>query len=208
MRSGSRVAALAAVVALAAAGCRRDPRPELEQAVRTYLDRVADAYRTSDASLVDPLLGDEQGLKIVGLIGVKRDSNLFLDAKLLELRFEGMREAGKGWEVETRERWYYQDRRIGTGEQVGLDSTDEYALRYTFVRRDGNWILELLEFREPPQVGRAEVPADLSGMHLHGSKEDADPRPQGHPTVEGLPPPPGQGAPAAARPGVREGGAP
>lgn len=153
----------------ALAACRGGGSEEVaEQAVRTYIARLVDAYRTSDASLVDPLVSDRQALKLVGLIGVKRDAGVVLDAKLLDIQFtRAARERG-GWVVETKERWYYRDRKIGTGEQVGEDSTDSYAMRYRFSRKDGRFVLEELEFAEAPVVGRKGAPLPTDTRVLHG----------------------------------------
>lgn len=171
----------AAVVAvLLATACRGGSREEARAAVRTYLDRLVEAYRTSDESLVDPLVSEQQALKLVGLIGVKRDTGIVLDARLLELRFTRTEREGDGWVVETEERWRYRDRRIGTGEQVGEESTDRYAMRYRLSRRDGRWILEDLSFAAEPVVGRssAPVPTDVRVMHgLPAGEAGAPPGP-------------------------------
>jgi len=187
-----RTVALAAVALLAA--CDRGSKEEAEQAVRTYLVRLVDAYRTSDASLVDPLLGEQQGLRLVGLIGVKRDAGIVLDAKLLDIQFTRAERDGDRWVVETRERWYYKDRRIGSGEQVGDDSTDSYTMRYVFSRKAGRFILEDLSFVGEPVVGRKAAPMPVDGRVLHGL-----------PPAEagGGPPPGGPPSPGVPRPGER-----
>jgi hypothetical protein len=168
------------------ASCGGGTREAAEQAVRTYLEKLVEAYRTSDASLVDPMLGDAQAMKLVGLIGVKRDAGVVLDAKLLELQFVRTARDGDRWVVETRERWHYRDRRIGTGEQVGEESTDAYAMRYTFSRKDGRYILEDLTFVGEPQVGRRKAPMPVDPRILHGlgGGEEGD-RPARHPDVKG-----------------------
>lgn len=197
----------AALIALSLlASCSRTTKEDAQQAVRTYVDRVIAAYRTSDASLVDPLVGDAQGMKLVGLIGVKSDAGVALDAKLLELQFTRVEPQGKGWVVETEERWYYKDRKIGTGEQVGNDSLDSYAMRYTFVPRDGRLILENLEFVAEPVVGRKSAPMPVDARAFHGIAPDAvdvvgtpkPPQGDARPRDGAAPPPSGNGA----RPGV------
>ncbi len=155
-------------LAAGAVGCRRSARAEGEQAVRAYLARLTEAYRASDATLVDPLVGDQQGLKILGLIGVKRDAGVALDAQLLDLQLERAEERDGALVVITRERWHYADRRIGSGQQVGDDSTDGYHLAYRFGRRGGSWILEEIEFLDPPQVGRKSAPLPADSRLLHG----------------------------------------
>jgi hypothetical protein len=182
--------AAALVLAALLASCRGGTREEAEQAVRTYLTRLVDAYRTSDASLVDPLVNDQQGLKLVGLIGVKRDAGVVLDAKLLEIQFDRAAREGDQWVVETRERWYYRDRKIGTGEQMGEDSTDSYAMRYRFGRKGDRLILEDLEFIGEPRVGRKEAPMPVDPKILHGlAGGDPGSRPGGQaPGARAVPP--------------------
>lgn len=180
-----RLAVLAA--AALALACARGSREDAEQAVRTYLARLVEAYRTSDASLVDPLVGEKQGIKLVGLIGVKRDAGVVLDAKVLDLAFTRVEREGGGWVVETKERWYYKDRRIGTGEQVGEDSTDSYAMRYTFARKDGRLVLEDLAFVGDPVVGRKVAPLPTDARVLHGMGHAGAGDAPGH--AEGAQPP-------------------
>lgn len=163
---GSR-SILALVVLLA--GCKEDAgRADAERAVRTYVARMADAYRASDESVVDAFVSERQGRKLLGLIGVKRDAGVVLDAKLLALEFTQFSRTNDGWIVDTRERWYYADRRIGTGEQIGEDSTDSYAVRYRLVRKDGTLILDALEFIGDPVVERKSAPIPVDTRVLHG----------------------------------------
>ena len=133
-----------------------------------YLKSVVDAYRSSDEQIVDPLVSEQQGLKLLGLIGVKRDADVYLDAQLLEIRFDQVEPARDRIEVLTHERWHYVDRKIGSGAQVGEDSTDAYAMRYLFIRKGGKWLLDELSFGEPPQVGRKIVPGPLDRRAAHG----------------------------------------
>jgi hypothetical protein len=199
-----RILVVASLVLLAS--CGKGKKEEAEEAVRTYLARLVDAYRTSDESLVDPLLSDAQALKLVGLIGVKRDAGVVLDAKLLELQFlRTAREDGR-WVVETKERWYYRDRKIGSGVQVGDDSTDSYRMRYTFVRKDGRYILEELAFVGEPQVGRKAAPVAVDPRVLHGLGQGGGEgaAPAGHPRETGAQRSPAPSAPPApAREGAR-----
>lgn len=187
-----RMAALTAAALLLAACPGGDRgKAEAEQAVRTYIARVIDAYRTSDASLVDPLVNDQQGMKLLGLIGVKRDAGVVLDAKLLEIEFTRVAREKDEWVVETRERWYYRDRKIGTGAQVGDDSTDAYAMRYRFARKDGRLVLEDLQFAAEPQVGRKAAPMPVDTRVLHGlpppEEGKGEGKPSAHPQREGGP---------------------
>jgi hypothetical protein len=173
------------VAAAALVACHRDRSREVEGAVRQYLQKVVEAYRAADETLVDPYVNEQQGLKLTGLIGVKKDQGIALDAQLLDLQFTRIEQRGDRWVAETRERWYYRDRRIGTGEQVGEDSTDRYAMRYTFSRSGGKWILEDLEFAEPPVVGRKVAPLPVDPRTMHG----LPPRGEGA-AVPGAAPPP------------------
>jgi hypothetical protein len=188
-------AAGAAAVLLAAGGCReRGPtREEGERAVRAYTARLVEAYRASDEAIVDPLVGEAQGRRLLGLIGVKRDMGLSLDAELLELTVDRVEGDARGMVVETSERWHYRDRQIGSGTQVGQESTDAYRIRYRFQRARGAWVLEELEFAGPPVVGRTEVPGTMDARTAHGM-----------PTAEEA----AAAAPAAGPDGHRRGGPP
>jgi len=193
---------LAASALVLLASCQAGGRAEAEQAVRTYIARLVDAYRTSDASLMDSLVNEPQGLKLTGLIGVKRDAGVVLDAKLLDLRFTRVEREGASWVVETRERWYYRDRKIGSGEQMGQDSTDSYAMRYRFSRKGDRLVLEDLEFVGEPQVGRKEAPMPVDPRILHGLAGGVEEK--GEPPG----PAPGRGAMPPGHPPAGPGAAP
>ena len=113
---------------------------------------------------------------------MKQDAGVVLDSKLLELQFVRVERERNDWVVETRERWYYRDRKVGTGEQVGEDSTDSYALRYRFARKDKRLVLEDLTFTEEPVVGRKSAPMPIEPRVLHGLPPERT-------GTEGVPPP-------------------
>jgi hypothetical protein len=163
-RSLSLLAACAALLA----GCGGLPDADAEKLVRTYITRLTEAYRASDAEITAPVVSERHGLKLTGLIGVKRDGDLNLDAQLLELRFDRFSRQGKEVLVETHERWHYRDLKIGTGQQVGDDSTDAYHLRYHLAREKDRWVVDQIEFLEPPQVGRSAAPIAVDPRVLHG----------------------------------------
>ena len=158
----------AALVALAAAGCHRFSDADAQKLVTTYITRLVEAYRASDAEITAPVVSDRQALKLTGLIGVKRDADLNLDAELLDLKFERLERKGDAVLVETRERWHYRDRQIGTGKQVGEESTDAYHLRYHLAREKDRWVVDEIEFIDAPQVGRKSAPMALDPRVLHG----------------------------------------
>jgi len=128
--------------------------------------------KRAGATTTITVVSDAQGLKLVGLIGVKRDAGVVLDARLLEIQFTRAAREEDRWVVETRERWYYKDRKIGSGEQVGDDSTDSYAVRYRFTRKGDKLILEELEFVGEPVVGRKAAPMPVDPRVLHGLPGD------------------------------------
>lgn len=163
----SRNALVAAGLVLAAA-CRGFSDADAEKLVRTYIQRLIEAYRASDAQVVDPVVSDRQGLKLTGLVGVKRDADLNMEAKLLEIEFLGTRRDGGAVLVETRERWHYRDLQIGTGQQVGEESTDAYHLRYRLAQEKGRWVVDQIEFASPPEVGRKAAPMTIDPRVLHG----------------------------------------
>ena len=175
----NRVAtAVALAAALAGAGCHRFSDADAQKLVTTYITRLIEAYRASDAEITAPVVSDRQALKLTGLIGVKRDADLNLDAELLDLKFERSERKGDAVVVETRERWHYRDRQIGTGKQVGEESTDVYHLRYHLAREKERWVVDHIEFVEPPQVGRKTAPMAIDPRILHGlPPREEGPRP-------------------------------
>jgi len=206
------VLAAALALALVLGGCAERGREEVERAVHAYLAKMTEAYRKSDVGIVDPLVGDDHGRKLLGLIGVKADAGVALDARLLHLEFTRVAREGDGWVAETRERWYYRDLKLGTDVQVGPDSTDLYAIRYRFSRREGKLVLEDLEFIGQPTVGRTEAPLPTNPKILHGflpsdeqAASGAGPEPGQPPS--GHPPMPG-GSPPAGHPPVPSGSPP
>ncbi len=129
---------------------------QARQLVEGYNKAVSEAYRRADVKLTDGIVGPNEGRKLTGLIGVRRDMGVTLDSKLLELEMVsvGQDEENKWLEVQTKEKWYYLDRRIGTGEQVGGDSTDEYEMVYQFIWDSERWLVDKIKFAKPPRVGR------------------------------------------------------
>jgi hypothetical protein len=176
----SRPATLAlALGALAAAGCDRFGPSEAEALVRRYNQRNIQAFRTGDARLTEETSGEAEGRKLVGLIGVRADLGLVLDSTLLELQVTEVRRAGDRWEVETRERWHWQQRRADGGAAVGPDSTDAYWVRYRLAKEGDRWVVQAIEFTRPPQVGTTLPPWSASARDLHGlPAKAADPPPR------------------------------
>ena len=143
-----KVAVLLAA-ALVVAGCRDGGKEEAEQAVRTYVARVIDAYRTSDASLVDPLVGDQQGTKLLGLIGVKRDAGVVLDARLLELEFT---RAARSLRVESSRSWASpKGSRSMTERKISVFSRFPRRVRYA---QEGRCIVMTKKCRCPAALRR------------------------------------------------------
>jgi hypothetical protein len=114
---------------------------------------VTEAYRRADPTLVESVAAPDESRRLLGLIGVKQDLGVTLDATLLELDLTGSARSGDDLHVTTRERWRYRDRQLGTGTPVGAESTDDYALDYHFRRYGAAWKVERVQFTSPPRVG-------------------------------------------------------
>lgn len=182
MRRSPIAFALLLAAGLCAPSCRRPELPDEKavELVRAYNDRVIAAYRHADARLVEGFAGPDEAKKILGLVGVKADQGLFMEATILEFRSHGVKQADGKVVVETREKWYYRDRRMKTGAQEGQDSTDTYHLRYTLGKPEGKWVVEQVDFASPPQVGRTEVltTGDAETMHGISLRDDAQAPPR------------------------------
>ena len=170
--SARRLAGLLTLAA--AAACNRGPSSaEAEETVRRYNEVVTQAYRAGDYRIAQPMVGDEEGKKLAGHIGARLDQGLTLDAELLALSVRSVERAGDEVVVATDEQWYYADRRVGTGELVGQDSRDAYAMRYYLRPRDRRWIVDRIEFAAKPKVGRTQVPDQADPLTMHGIETHA-----------------------------------
>lgn len=138
-------------------GCGGVSPSEARRLVERYNTVVAEAYRRGDVKLVDGVVGFEEGRKLTGLIGVRLDMGITLDSRMLSLDVMKVSHVGGELQVQTRERWRYCDRRIGTGQVVGEESEDDYTMMYHFMRCDGNWMVKCIEFSAPPKIGRRQA---------------------------------------------------
>ncbi|HEY3446470.1 MAG TPA: hypothetical protein VGK67_08895 [Myxococcales bacterium] len=142
---------------------------DAQRLVRAYDDKLVEAYRTGDEKIVDPLVGEEEGKKLLGLIGVKLDMGLTLEATLKELKWLGVERPPSGEvHVLTEERWHYRDRKVGSGETVGQESDDHYFMRYALRKVEGRWVVGAVSFEHPPSVGRQTAPNTASPAVFHG----------------------------------------
>ncbi|HJV22020.1 MAG TPA: hypothetical protein VJ570_04955 [Holophagaceae bacterium] len=151
------------------AGCGRTSLQEARTLVSTYNEVVSEAYRRCDIQLIDRVVAQEgpAGRRLMGLIGVRADMGLILDAHLDELEVASAEKREGVLEVRTREHWSYRDRRMDTGEQVGESSVDRYEMIYLFRREGSAWKVSETRFAAQPQVGRKAVPWSLDARDAH-----------------------------------------
>jgi hypothetical protein len=169
MTSAMKNLARAAVPSLfLVAGCHNLDEAKATRLVRAYNDKVIEAFKTGDARLVEGVAGPKEAKKLTGLIGVKLDQGLTLDAQLLEFKVLKVEPGEDQVVVETAEQWYYRERRIGSGEPVGQDSRDQYRMRYVLRQWDSRWVVDEIQFAAPPQVGRTVVPNQAAPDVFHG----------------------------------------
>ena len=157
-----------ALCLLSLSACDRFGRSDAEALVRRYNERNIQAFRSGDARLTEETTGEAEGKKLVGLIGVRADLGLVLDSSILEFEVTEARRAGGGWEVETRERWRWQQRRADDGTPVGPDSTDAYWVKYRVGKEGDRWVVQAIEFTRPPEIGTKLPPWSASARDLHG----------------------------------------
>ena len=157
------------LVALLAVACGRVSKEEARTLVERYNQVVSEAYRRGDIRLIDSVVAPDcpAGKKLTGLIGVRVDMGLILDAHLEELQVTSVAPTGAELYVHTRERWSYRDRKLDTGEQVGEASVDNYELRYSFKKLAGSWMVTETLFTAPPQVGRKVTPWRMDAKEAH-----------------------------------------
>jgi len=157
------------VLLLLAAACGRMSDSEARALVTRYNQVVSEAYRRCDLQLIDTVVAPDcvAGKNLTGLIGVRMDMGLVLDAHLDELQVTGVQHWKEQLEIRTRERWSYRDRRLGTGEPVGEASVDRYELLYLFKQVKGAWMVTETRFTAPPEVGRKTTPWQMDAKEAH-----------------------------------------
>ena len=176
----ARVAGVLLLASLLAftSGCDRVSPAQARQLVERYNQVVSEAYRRGDVRLIDPVVGPNEGKKLTGLIGVRLDLGITLDAKLLSLEITGVEPGKNALRVRTKERWSYRDLKIGTGAQVGEASQDSYEMVYFFTNQNKIWLVDEIKFATPPQVGRKETPWVADRATLHGLSAPAPGNPE------------------------------
>ncbi len=149
--------------------CGRVSPDDARALVEHYNQVVGEAYRRCDVHLIDQVVTADglAGKNLTGLIGVRMDMGLILDAHLDELQVVSVQRSKNELEIHTRERWTYLDRRVGSGEQVGEASEDRYEILYLFQRVKGAWLVRETRFAAPPQVGRKATPWQMDAQDAH-----------------------------------------
>jgi hypothetical protein len=149
-------ATLAWLAGLLLTGCKPSDAQQARTLVERYNKAVSEAYRRSDARLIEPVVGLREGKKLTGLIGVRSDFGLALDSHLLALEVNRVEREQNVMRVSTRERWRYRNLRLGSGEQVGEESFDSYDMLYIFTNSHQTWLVDEIRFTKPPWIGRAQ----------------------------------------------------
>jgi hypothetical protein len=166
--TGPQGARLLAPVLVLAAACGRLPDDRAIALVRHYNQQNIEAFRTGDSRITEPYTSIEEGKKLLGLIGVRLDQGRTLDAELLEFEPLGVTREGDAVVVKTRERWHWVERKIGTGQPVGLDSTDRYLMSYRLEKVEGRWVVAGTQFMEPAVIGRPASAWTTTVRDAHG----------------------------------------
>ena len=201
-RMNARTLALLLPALAALAGCSdRIADKDAEALVRRYNELIIDAYRAGDYRVAEPVVGPEELRKLVGHIGARSDQGLTLDSRLLELRMTGVEGKGDDAVVSTEERWTYLPRKMGSGVPAGPESTDHYLLRYHLKKVEKRWLVESVEFAQPPEVGHPVPAPSVPVRSAHGLPEKDEPGGDQPVPTAPTPAPQAPGAPSASPPG-------
>lgn len=156
-------------VALALAGsvttaCGDALHNEGQRAVRAYCEALVVAYRTSDASAVQPVVTENEWRKLFTLIDLKQAAGLVLESELESLVVTEVKRPAPGvMTVLATERWRYFDRPVELGTAPGTEFVVEMDLMYSFVDEDGAWKMDQAttrrhEYIEPKGYRPSEHP--------------------------------------------------
>ena len=155
---------------LGVAACGRVSPIQARRLVERYNQVVSEAYRRNDLQLIDAVVAPNSvaGRNLTGLIGVRADLGITMEAHLDALEVRGVAQTGSdSLEVRTRERWTYRDLRADNGAQVGEPSQDRYELLYLLRHVKGRWMVMETQFTAPPQIGRKAAPWQMDARDAH-----------------------------------------
>jgi hypothetical protein len=153
------------------ASCHQVSTEEAQGLVERYNQAVSEAYRRGDVRLTESVVGPSESKKLAGLIGVRLDMGITLDAKLLALEITGVEQSKDELQVRTTERWHYRDLKIGSGEQIGEESEDAYEMLYVFTKIDRAWVVDEIRFTAPAEIGRKTMLWGADRRVLHSVAE-------------------------------------
>lgn len=151
-------------------GCSRVSPRTARNLVARYNQVVSEAYRKGDIRLIDTVVGPKapDGQRLTGLIGVRIDMGITLDARLESLAVTQVDQLKDDLHIRTTEQWRYRDLKTETGQQIGEASVDHYEMVYHFKSHKGVWLVEETSFAAPPRIGRKEVPWTVDAQDAHG----------------------------------------
>ena len=157
-------------------GCGRVTKGDARALVTRYNEVVSEAYRTGDIRVIDAVVGPNtpDGQRLTGLVGVRQDMGLALDAHLVSLDVLDVAQTRDTLQVHTRETWRYRDVQAATGRQVGEASTDRYEMTYVFKRFNRVWMVDETRFAAPPEVGRKTTPWQINARDAHSMAGPAE----------------------------------
>ena len=166
---GAVAAAAATIFFVVAPKFRKVEPDEARSLVEQFNRIVCEAYRRCDIKLIDSVVGmnTTEGNRLTGLIGARLDMGISLDAQLTSLELTKVERVGDELLIHTKEKWHYRDLKVGSGAQVGEESTDSYEMLYIFRKFDGQWMVAETKFNAPPEIGRKTVPWEMDRDKAH-----------------------------------------
>ncbi len=144
----ARATLLLAFFLLALGGCGADESPEgvdwaeLEAALQAYLPKLAEAYATGDAEVLEGLAAPKEIARINKKIEELYAQGRTLEPEFLELTVEKVDVWGYANAfVNTVEIWNIRSYATGTHAQVGEDLAKSNRVKYQFKREGDQWLI-------------------------------------------------------------------
>ncbi len=117
-----------------------------ESAVRSYLDWVSYAYRTSESNEATATQSDNQVVRTDAYIQANLQASRLLDQRLSSITFGSPRVVGETTLLPAKERWSYRYMSINEpGKTIEGPLTASYETTYALIKLDRGWVVDDIE---------------------------------------------------------------
>lgn len=113
----------------------------------SYNKLLIEAAKTGDTGPLKDLLIQREREKLNHWIAAWHDSDLYMDAKLKNIRFKNVKISGQTANVLTEEDWIYEYHNLKNKQIVLPASGLHYEMEYILQKKDDKWIIKEINIK-------------------------------------------------------------